>query len=111
MKVFKIIGLSAIGLIFAGGYYIKYRVDDSKIVKVVSVEPKIEKESKFKYTHLRYIHRDGKADSKSVMVEFEKPLAEIAAKNGCIKLELAFPDWYLYEHRGLTSFEAIECPF
>lgn len=106
MKIFKIIGLSSIGLMFAGGYYIKYRVDDSKIVKIVSVETKLEKGSK-----LRYIHRDGKADSKYVIVEFEKPLAEIAAKNGCIKMELAFPDWYLYKHRGLTGFKAIECPF
>ena len=108
-KSLQAIGLVLIGLTLAGVYYIKYRIDDSKIVKIISVDTKIEEESGFKNTQFRYIHRDGKLDSKSVSVNFEQPLYKIAAKNGCIKMELTFSDWDKY--RGLVSFEEIACPF
>ena len=98
-KSLQAIGLVLIGLTLAGVYYIKYRIVDTKI----------EEESGFKNTQFRYIHRDGKLDSKSVSVNFEQPLSKIAAKNGCIKMELTFSDWDKY--RGLVSFEEIACPF
>ncbi len=112
MKVWQVIGSTAIGIAVAVLCYIQYRIDDSKIVKVISVETKIEKKSGFKYTDFKYIHRDGQRDSKSVMEKFERPLSEIAAKNGCIKMELAFSDWYPWDkYRGLVSFEEVACPF
>ena len=111
-KVSKIIGFSLIGLTFAGGYYLKYRIDDSKIVKIVSVETKIEKGSGFKNTRFLYVHRDGKLESKSVLGKFKQPLTKIAARNGCIKMELTFSDWSPWDkYRGLDSFEEVKCPF
>jgi hypothetical protein len=112
MKILTTIGVISIALILAGGYYVKYRIDDSKIVKVVSAEPKIEKGSGFKYTDLVYIHRDGKSESKSVLDKFQQPLRKIAAKRGCIEMKLTFSDWYPWDkYRGLDGFEEVDCPF
>jgi hypothetical protein len=105
-------GLILIGLTLAGVYHVKYRIDDSKIVKIIAVDTKIEEESGFKNTQFKYVHRDGKLDSKSVLAKFEHPLSKIANKNGCIKMELTFSDWYPWDkYRGLVSFEEVACPF
>lgn len=112
MKAGQIVGLTAIGITLAGFCYLKYRIDDSKIVKVISVEIKIEKESGFKNTKFQYVHRDGQQDSKSVLEKFDRPLSEIAAKDGCIRMELAFSDWFPWDkYRGLVSFKELACPF
>jgi hypothetical protein len=112
MKAWQIVGITSIGVTVAGLCYLKYRIDDSKIVKVISVETKTEKGSGFKYTDLKYVHRDGQRESKSVLEKFDRPLAKIASKNGCIKMELTFSDWYPWDkYRGLNSFEEIACPF
>jgi hypothetical protein len=111
MKILQL-GFTSIGIAIAVLCYIQYRIDDSKIVKVISVETKIEKESKFKYTELNYIHRDGQRESKSVLEKFARPLSEVVAKNGCIKMELTFSDWYPWDkYRGLNNFKEIACPF
>ncbi|PSB58177.1 hypothetical protein [Chamaesiphon polymorphus] len=108
----QLIGFTSIGIAVAVLCYIQYRIDDSKIVKAISVSTEIEKESGFKNTKFKYIHRDGKLDSKSVLEKFDRPLSEIAAKNGCIKMELTFSDWYPWDkYRGLVNFQEIACPF
>jgi hypothetical protein len=91
-NLYKLLDLFFIELTLAGVYYIKYRIDDSKIVKLISVDTKIEGESRLKNTQFRYVHRNGKLDSKSVAIEFDRPLSKIAAKNGCIKMKLTFSD-------------------
>jgi hypothetical protein len=112
MKISKAIRITSIALTIAGGYYLKYRIDDSKIVRIISVETKIEKETGFKNTRFLYIHRDEKIDSKSIMEKFEQPLAKIIGKNGCIKMKLTFSDWNPWDkYRGLDSFEEVECLF
>jgi hypothetical protein len=112
MKVLKTIVITLIILTLTGGYYLKYRIDDSKIVKVISVEAKIEQKNKFQYAEFRYIYRDGKPDSKYILAKFEQPLSKIAAKNGCVKLKLNFSDWYPWDkYRGLDDFEEVACPF
>lgn len=111
-KALQVIGFTAIGIAVAALCYIQYRIDDSKIVKVISVETKIEQESRFKYTEFNYIHRDGQRESKSVLDKFDRSLSKIAAKHGCIKMELTFSDWYPWDkYRGLVNFEEVACPF
>jgi hypothetical protein len=111
-KFLQASGLVLIGLTLAGVYYVKYRIDDSKIVKIIAIDTKVEEGSRFKNTQFKYVHRDGKSDSKSVLAKFEQPLSKIATKNGCIKMELTFSDWYPWDkYRGLVSFEEVACPF
>jgi hypothetical protein len=112
MNIFKTIGIALTVLTLSGGSYLKYRIDDSKIVKVIAVETKTEIKSKFQSTKFTYIHRDGKSDSKSIMAKFEQPLRKIVTNNGCIKMRLTFSDWYPWDkYRGLDDFEEVACPF
>lgn len=112
INTLQVTGFTAIGIAIAGLCYVIYRIDDSKIVKVLSVKTAIEKASGFKNTEFQYVHRDGQIDSKSVIDKFDRPLSKVAAKNGCVKMELAFPDWYFWQkYRGLVDFKEVKCPF